>query len=443
MKTQIKRALSLILATMMTATMFSGCGSSASTASAAGGASAAASKPASTEKATITYYYDAAFAESTKKVVADFESENPNIKVTLVDLPAESNKKLQTISTILQAQDSSMDVFEMDSTWPLTFISAGWTEPVDDVFTKDDIKGFFDGPIAANTYDGRLYSAPLYMDAGILLYRKDLLDKYGYQPPKTWDELAKISKDIMSKEPSIKNGYSSGWKQYEALTCSAMEFIWGYGGDVLDDSGKVIMDSPEAIKGLQRMHDLTYVDKITDPGINGYKWSDSRVPFYSGNTLFIRDWPTAMAGANDPSTSKVAGKVAMAPIPGGKDASTNYNTLGGWSVGISAFSKNKDAAKTFLKYITGAKAQKTRALLMGLMPTSPSVYDDAEVLQKLPYFATLKEVAKNSKSRPKTAYYAELSAILQQGFASVLANTTTPEKALQDMKPKIEEIMKR
>ncbi len=444
MKIRVKKALAFALSVVTVATLFAGCTTSSAPASSASDAtSGTASNTQPAEQVTLTYYYDAAFADSTKKVVADFEAANPNIKITLVDLPAESDKKLQTISTVLQAQDSSMDVFEMDTTWPLTFVSAGWTEPVDDIFSADELKTFFNGPIEANTYDGKLYSVPLYMDAGILLYRKDLLDKYGYQPPKTWDELAQISKDIMSKEPEITNGFSSGWKQYEALTCAAMEFVWGYGGNVLDDGGKVVIDSPETIKGLQRMQDLILVDKITDPGITGYKWSASRVPFYSGNTLFIRDWPTAVAGANDAETSKVAGKVAICPIPGGKDAATNYNTMGGWSVGISSFSKNKDAAKIFLKYLSNVESQKTRALLMGLMPVSPSVYDDAEVLAKFPHFTTLKAVAKMSKARPKTAYYAELSAVLQQGFAAVLANTATPEKAVQDMKPQLEEIMAR
>ena len=448
MRKNHKRAA--VAATVAAAVMLAaGCGTSADEGQAGGsgqaaeGSQSADGAEASGEQVTITYYYDASYADSTKKVVEDFEKANPNIKIQLVDLPAESNKKLQTVSTIMQAQDPSLDVFEMDCTWPLTFISAGWVEPVDDIYTDEEKAAFFQGPIEANTYDGTLYSAPLYMDAGVLLYRKDMLDKYGYEPPKTWDDQAEISKDIMSKEETITSGYSSGWKQYEALTCSALEFIWGYGGDVIDEEGNLVINSPETIQGLQRMHDLTYVDKITDPGINGYKWSESRAPFYSGNVLFIRDWPTAMAGANDPETSSIAGNVALAPIPGGTDGDNNYNTLGGWSVGISAFSEHKEEAKTFVKYLTSVEAQKTRAIYKGLMPVSPEVYDDADVLEAQPQFAQLKEIGEKSKSRPKTPYYSELSSVLQQGFASILADSQTPEEAIAEMEPQLEEILSR
>ena len=190
MRKNHKRAA--VAATVAAAVMLAaGCGTSADEGQAGGsgqaaeGSQSADGAEASGEQVTITYYYDASYADSTKKVVEDFEKANPNIKIQLVDLPAESNKKLQTVSTIMQAQDPSLDVFEMDCTWPLTFISAGWVEPVDDIYTDEEKAAFFQGPIEANTYDGTLYSAPLYMDAGVLLYRKDMLDKYGYEPPKT------------------------------------------------------------------------------------------------------------------------------------------------------------------------------------------------------------------------------------------------------------------
>ena len=77
------------------------------------------------------------------------------------------------------------------------------------------------------------------------------------------------------------------------------------------------------------------------------------------------------------------------------------------------------------------------------MPVSPEVYDDADVLEAQPQFAQLKEIGEKSKSRPKTPYYSELSSVLQQGFASILADSQTPEEAIAEMEPQLEEILSR
>jgi multiple sugar transport system substrate-binding protein len=187
--------------------------------------------------------------QTNQNIIAEFQKKYPNVDVELVELPTETDKKLQTMSTILQAKDSSMDVFDIDCTWPLTFISAGWVEKLDDVLGADEVNAHFEGARGAGTYGGSQYTMPHNIDIGTLFYRKDLLDKYGYQSPKTWAELVTISKDIMSKEPEIKNGFSSAWRQYEALVCCALEFIWGAGGDILDENGTLssILPRPSGV----------------------------------------------------------------------------------------------------------------------------------------------------------------------------------------------------
>src|SRR5260370_28220230 len=61
----------------------------------------------------------------------------------------------------------------------------------------DESKEFFARSIENNTVNGSLVSIPWFIDAGLLYYRTDLLEKYGYKaPPKTWEELAEMAKKI-------------------------------------------------------------------------------------------------------------------------------------------------------------------------------------------------------------------------------------------------------
>ncbi len=393
-------------------------------------------------KVEITFYGQPGKTESNRQIIAAFEAQYPNIKVTHVELAAETDQRLATMSAILQAKDPSMDVFEVDCTWPLMFISAGWLADMSDVMSAEEKAEFFDGTIAAGSYEGRQYTLPLYIDMGCLFYRKDVLEKYGYEVPKTWDELIQTSVEIMQKDPDITAGFTSAWRQYEALTCCALEFIWAAGGDIIDADGNVVINSPETVAGIQMMYDMMNTYKITDPGVMSYNWGGTRGAFYSGHVLFTRDWQAVIDGANDPKQSNIVGLVGYCPLPVGA-AGLNPNTTGGWHIGVSAYSAHPEEAKLFAKFQAGYEAQKIRAIVDNVFPTRPAVYEDADILQKIPYLSDLKEIGANTKGRPVTPYYQEVSSVLQQGIGGVLTNQFDAQTAVNQMETQLKEIMSR
>ena len=68
----------------------------------------------------------------------------------------------------------------MDVIWPAEFAAAGWALPLDAFFSAAERNLFLDAPIQADTYDGRIYGVPMFVDAGMLYYRKDLLEKHRF-----------------------------------------------------------------------------------------------------------------------------------------------------------------------------------------------------------------------------------------------------------------------
>ena len=79
----------------------------------------------------VLNYYGRPDTDLERQIIADFEAENPGIKINYVELPSSSNDRLKTIQTVLQAGGTEMDVFVGDACWPSIFVSAGWVEPLD------------------------------------------------------------------------------------------------------------------------------------------------------------------------------------------------------------------------------------------------------------------------------------------------------------------------
>ncbi|RMG04529.1 MAG: ABC transporter substrate-binding protein [Nitrospirae bacterium] len=324
----------------------------------------------------------------------------------------------------LKNRSSDVDVFLMDVVWPPEFGSAGWAMPLDEVVPPEEREKFLKGPIIANTYRGRLYGIPFFIDSGLLFYRKDLLDAYGFEPPETWEELVRQAETIVDGEKRKGNhiyGYSGQFKQYEGLVCDMLEFIMSNGGYVINhDTGRVTLADTPAIKAVQFVRDRL-IGKVAPRGVLTYQEPESLDLFIQGKAVFMRNWPYAWSRSNDPETSRVAGKVGISVLPhfkGGK----SFSTLGGWQIGISAFSSHKEAAIRFARFLSSKRVQKWMALIAGKAPTRKSLYNDKDVLAKNPHFREMKDVFLTAYPRPRSPLYPAISEVLQRYFSKAISD---------------------
>lgn len=446
------RAIALVLAViMLTGAMLSGCGTSApadvtaSTPAAAATAGAEGNSAEEHEPVTITFYHGTSDGGAAANAAKAFMEKYPWITVEAVEFPVNTTEKLQILNTVFSAQDPSIDVFYCDCTWPAQFTGSDWMEDLSDVYTEDEMKDFIPGAVSAGLgSDGKLYALPLYVNVGIMLYRTDLLEKYGFQPAKTYEEMIDQCEVIVAGEKAEGNdiaGYTSAWTEYEGFTCQAFTFMWSYGAEFEKD-GVCTLDSPEAIKGLSVMREL--VEKgLTDTGIRGYKWLDSQAIFNAGGAVYMTDWPNAYNNALKPENSSVYDKVGLTNVPGGKDAESCYSANGGWYVGVSAFSEHKEEAKLFVKYLTDYENQVQYCLTGGLLPVRLSCYQDEQILAERPVVADMIDAATMCKSRPSSPYYGEISTHIYGNVAKIVDGTVTPEEGAKQMTAEIQEILDR
>jgi len=139
--------------------------------------------------------------------------------------------------------------------------------------------------------------------------------------------------------------------------------------------------------------------------------------------------------------SKVKGKIGVARLPHDQGGSS-ATCIGGWQVAVTAFSKNKQEAVKFARYLSSPEVSKMQAVLASHLPVFPAVYKDAEVLKANPWFADALPVVESAKSRPVTHQYPQVSDAIRSNMNAYLAGTKTSDTALTDMKSRLQPIFR-
>jgi len=361
------------------------------------------------------------------RLIEQFERENPGVHVTLQPMPPSSDTMHNQYATYLISEDESFDLYSIDVVWPAEFASAGWARPLDDLFPAEERAKFLPGPVEACTYQGHVYAVPWYTDAGMLYYRKDILEEKGVKPPATWSELVAAAKQLQDAD---RFGFVFQAAQYEGLVCNLLEYFWGNGGTVLDADGRVVLDSPENVAALQLVVDMIIKDRITPPGIKTYKEDESLQAFRAGKAVFMRNWPYVW-GLTQRPREQLLGKVGMVPVPHADSCPKSGACLGGWNIMLSKYTRHPTQAWKFAQFITSQEAQKARFLDSARLPTRVAVYEDVEVRRDNPQIATFLEIFKLARPRPVTPYYSKVSDIMQIQIHRAISGDTDAATALK------------
>ncbi len=378
-------------------------------------------------KTVIRYLAGPDIGGASKEIIARFEALNPDIKVEMVEGPAATNTREDMYSTSFMGGESTYDLVYMDVIWVPKFAAKGWLKPLDDWFTMEARKEFLPGGIEGSRYQGKIYRVPVQSDGGMLYYRKDLLAKNGLKPPETFGDLLQAAKKIQ-KPPELW-GFVFQGKQYEGLVCNFLELVWGNGGRLIDDDGKVRIDRPEAVEALGWLVDAVHKDGISPKGVLTYQEEEARHMFQEGKAVFMRNWPYAW-NLVQADSSPVRRKVGIIPMVHGRGGSSAA-TLGGWGFGISSLSKNPEAAWKFVQFATSAESLKINYMRGGIIPARRALFKDPDIIAKSPHFKELYEVLANARPRPVHPSYARISDTLQGYLSSALSGQQTPESALQ------------
>lgn len=361
-------------------------------------------------------------------IIKDFEAENPGIRINIIEGPNATNLREDLYTSAFILGNSPYDLIYMDVIWTSKFAAAGWLLDLTDKITSADLAGFSPKDVAGGRYENRLYRVPMRSDAGMLYYRKDLLEQAGLKPPETFADLINISQTLQQQN-KVNWGYVWQGKQYEGLVAMFIEVLQGFGGFwVNPQTLEVGLDKPETLNAIAFLKD-TINKGISPPGVTTYQEEETRRFFHNGQAAFLRSWPYVwpLAQAED---SPIKGKIAIKPmvsIP----SETGGTCLGGWGLGISKSSPHPEEAWKVIQYFTSEAAQKRFILSAGYVPSRRALFTDPDIVAKYPHYPQILEVIERAVLRPPIAQYAQASDILQRYLSAAITNRMTPESAMQ------------
>lgn len=401
-----------------------------------------ATEPAASEDPVTIVFSHAKHPQAAylTEIIHQFEAEHSHIRVLEQILPSSSDEQHQFYVINLQGGSADLDVLDMDIIWVPEFSRAGWLADITSRIPASALAPLHAAALQADWSQQKLYAVPWFVDTGVLYYRKDLLEKYGFPPPETYPDLVRSATAILAGEQDPRlMGFLWQGMQYEGLVCTALEFIRGNGADVLGESGRSDLTSEPVLNALHFMSDLIRQSKLSPALVTTLDEENARHIFQSGRAIFMRNWPYAWPLLQE-AGSPVSGRVGMTVVPHFNGYSS-APTLGGFHLGVNSRSRHPEEASTFIRYMISRAVQREVLLHLGVLPADTQVVTEAELQQEVPQLSVLTPILAQARPRPVTPYYLMISQILQPELSAVVSDFRSPEQAMRSADQQIDHLL--
>ena len=283
------------------------------------------------------------------------------IRVNDLPTPEDTASKIDLAMDLLHSGAPSPDVYGVDTIW--TGIMGDYLIDLQPYFATE-ISSEDPDLIQIYRFHGKVVAMPNQpLGVQVLVYRTDLLTKYGYKtPPRTWDELEKMAVRIQAGERAKgkKDFWGYVWAgaiatDSEQLTMEGLEWQAAEGGGhIIESDGKISVNNENVIRAWERA--AHWVGWISPPSVVSYTATDAENKFWiSGEAAFLLSHAIVYEiFAQDKPFRDQAG---VTSVPAGKSA--RVATIGGYALGISRFSAHPAEAVKFIQFLLRKHAEFT------------------------------------------------------------------------------------
>jgi multiple sugar transport system substrate-binding protein len=360
-----------------------------------------------------------------------YEEPATKIRVVLDTVSGAATAEHSEMLADAESGDSRFDVYNLDNEWVPEFAAGHFIRSLQGQLSPAD---FLKQPRYSGTYDDQLYAAPFTTDVGLLYYRKDLVSPAGLAGVASFSGLVQLARPVMAAHPGLTTGYAGQFASYEGLTVNLLEIIHAAGGEAFRGDG-TIANSAAVVEGLTELSDAmtSGASGVIPAAELGYTESQAVAGFAAGDALFMRNWPVyyqQLVTAKGKGSSQLAADVGVAPLP-------FPSVLGGQDLAIAQASRHPKAALQVIKYLTSVEAERCLFAVGGFPATRASAYADNGELPagydnmgpalcgtaagpSVQIGPTILNAVGKAFLRPRTRYYTEFSAIIQDQVPALL-----------------------
>lgn len=395
------------------------------------------SAPGAAEKQISKVYFADHISPAHRLVIDTFNKlYEGRIEVVPVDLPFDkfsTNERKELLARSLRSKSDRLDVFAVDLIWVPRF--AKWSEPLDQYFPRERQESILHVALESCLYENNLVALPLYIDVGMLYYRRDLLQtlpdakqiEARLKQSISWDELFQLRTRLGR---GGKPFYVFQAKDYEGLVCNYLELIAQLDRSAIS-STTFNLDRPAARIALQRLVDLVHKDRLSPIDVTEFDENTSYQYMLDNDAMFVRGWPNFIENFrktyHDTSKIERIGRGALPHFVGHPPASV----FGGWNIMISRYSNKKSEALEFVRFLQEKETQQMLFEAGGFIPTTTLVYDDSVYLARHSDLAYYRQLLTNGFHRPFHVEYTRISDIISFFVQAAIKRTITADDALR------------
>lgn len=368
------------------------------------------------EKLTVLYMESGTYDAAARLMAPEFEQAT-GAAVEVVAFPYQNLH--DNAATDLITGTGAYDVIDVAYQWDGEF--APYLTPLEEFIQRDgyDMERFIPNVAKlSGLWEGKRNGIPNANDAMGIIYRTDLYQEAGLEPPKTWAEYnshaAKLTKDGI---------YGASWVGLgEQLQGYWLSRYWESGQPLCDENWRPLFHQNEAgVRAIQLLRDaLPY----TPPGMPGWDIPTHKNAVLNGEVAQGELWPSFIrADARDPNKSKIVDKWALTPFPGPSE-------LSAWNLAIPQTTKNKDLAWEWIKMYTSPENAKRFAKEFGIGSPQLATWSDPELTSLYPEYPQILAAIQASKPIWRIPQFPAAWDVLQKELEKTVYQGADPQETL-------------
>jgi multiple sugar transport system substrate-binding protein len=391
-------------------------------------------------KPTLTWYINPDGQDTLTAIAKRCSTDDYSIKIQ--PLPSSATDQRTQLARRLAAEDSSTDLMSLDPVFIPEFANAKWLAPFEGGLANEVLDGVLKGPAETVQWDNKVVAAPQWSNTQVLWYRKSLAQAAGLDmsKPVTWDQIIDAAADHDGTIGVQAN-------KYEAYVVWINSLIQGAGGNILDpatvESGrdaKVTINSQagkDAAAVIQKLARSTakqpdFTTSNEGTSLGAMFPAKGAGEFMTNWTFVYKNYEGLVGKPGGPKDKAEFEDLGWVRYPETVEGKESRPPLGGIAIGVGAYSKHRTFAQEAAMCVTDSDAQAALAVDQGFMPSRESVYASKDLTEAYPadLLTLFSQSIDTAGTRPKSAFYSQISSALQSRWHSPTSVTSgTPKKS--------------